>query len=69
MTVSSPGDRGRCCSRRQGGCLLLRAASCPASWGASQPYTYLYPGLRQITQAAGRVIRDEQDQGFVYLLD
>lgn len=32
-------------------------------------YTYLYPGLRKITQAAGRVIRDEQDQGFVYLLD
>ncbi|WP_349813841.1 helicase C-terminal domain-containing protein, partial [Escherichia coli] len=22
-----------------------------------------------MTQAAGRVIRDEQDQGFVYLLD
>src|SRR5690606_12718642 len=32
-------------------------------------YTYLYPGLRKVTQAAGRVIRDEQDQGYVHLLD
>jgi len=32
-------------------------------------YTYLYPGLRKVTQAAGRVIRDEQDRGYVHLLD
>ncbi len=32
-------------------------------------YTYLYPGLRKVIQAAGRVIRDEQDRGYVYLLD
>ena len=32
-------------------------------------YTYLYPGLRKVVQAAGRVIRSEQDQGSVFLID
>lgn len=32
-------------------------------------YTYLYPGLRKVVQAAGRVIRTEQDRGFVTLID
>lgn len=32
-------------------------------------YTYLYPGLRKVVQAAGRVIRTEQDQGVVFLMD
>lgn len=32
-------------------------------------YTYLYPGLRKVVQAAGRVIRTEQDQGLVVLMD
>ncbi|MGD8176686.1 ATP-dependent DNA helicase [Marinimicrobium sp. ARAG 43.8] len=31
--------------------------------------TYLYPGLRKVVQAAGRVIRSEQDSGVVYLID
>lgn len=32
-------------------------------------YTYLYPGLRKVVQAAGRVIRTERDAGVLYLLD
>ncbi|MBY4594337.1 ATP-dependent DNA helicase [Ottowia caeni] len=32
-------------------------------------YTYLFPGLRKVVQAAGRVIRTEQDQGTVFLID
>jgi DNA excision repair protein ERCC-2 len=32
-------------------------------------YTYLYPGLRKVVQAAGRVIRSEQDRGTVFLID
>ena len=32
-------------------------------------YTYIYPGLRKVVQAAGRVIRTEHDQGVVFLID
>ena len=32
-------------------------------------YTYLYPGLQKVVQAAGRVIRTVIDQGVVYLID
>ncbi|WP_019939956.1 ATP-dependent DNA helicase [Bordetella sp. FB-8] len=32
-------------------------------------YTYLYPGMRKVVQAAGRVIRTEADQGVVFLID
>lgn len=32
-------------------------------------YTYLYPGLQKVVQAAGRVIRSEHDTGTVYLID
>ncbi|HLD67607.1 MAG TPA: ATP-dependent DNA helicase [Pseudomonas sp.] len=32
-------------------------------------YTYLYPGLQKVVQAAGRVIRTVQDRGVVYLID
>jgi DNA excision repair protein ERCC-2 len=39
--------------------------------GAGQGYacTYLYPGLRKVVQAAGRVIRTEHDRGVVVLMD
>ena len=40
-----------------------------AMFGAGYDYTYLYPGLQKVVQAAGRVIRTEQDQGTVYLID
>jgi Rad3-related DNA helicase len=29
----------------------------------------LYPGLQKVVQAAGRVIRSQQDQGVVMLID
>ena len=32
-------------------------------------YTYLFPGLQKVVQAAGRVIRTTSDQGVVYLID
>ena len=32
-------------------------------------YTYLYPGLQKVVQAAGRVIRTQQDKGVIYLMD
>jgi DNA excision repair protein ERCC-2 len=32
-------------------------------------HCYLYPGLRKVVQAAGRVIRSETDEGIVWLLD
>jgi Rad3-related DNA helicase len=38
-------------------------------FGAGYDYTYLYPGLQKVVQAAGRVIRGVQDQGVVVLID
>jgi Rad3-related DNA helicase len=38
-------------------------------FGAGYDYAYLYPGLQKVVQAAGRVIRTEQDQGVLYLID
>lgn len=38
-------------------------------FGAGYDYTYLYPGLQKVVQAAGRVIRSVEDQGFVHLID
>ena len=31
--------------------------------------TYLYPGVRKVIQAAGRVIRGRADRGVLYLID
>lgn len=39
------------------------------AFGAGFDYAYLYPGLRRVVQAAGRVIRTEQDRGVVWLID
>ncbi len=38
-------------------------------FGAGYEYTYLYPGLQKVVQAAGRVIRTTSDRGTVYLID
>jgi DNA excision repair protein ERCC-2 len=38
-------------------------------FGAGYEYTYLYPGLQKVVQAAGRVIRTPEDRGIVYLID
>jgi DNA excision repair protein ERCC-2 len=40
-----------------------------AKFGNGYDYMYLYPGLQKVVQAAGRVIRTEQDQGVVHLID
>ena len=41
------------------------------NFGARQAYdyTYLYPGIQKVVQAAGRVIRTTQDQGVIFLMD
>jgi DNA excision repair protein ERCC-2 len=40
-----------------------------ALFGAGYDYAYLYPGIQKVVQAAGRVIRTEQDKGTVVLID
>ncbi|WP_339450714.1 ATP-dependent DNA helicase [Pseudomonas sp. JAI120] len=40
-----------------------------ALFGAGYDYTYLYPGIQKVVQAAGRVIRSQQDRGVVMLID
>ena len=39
------------------------------TFGAGYDYTYLYPGLQKVVQAAGRVIRTQSDRGVIYLID
>jgi DNA excision repair protein ERCC-2 len=38
-------------------------------YGAGFDYAYLYPGLRKVVQAAGRVIRTPADRGSLHLID
>lgn len=38
-------------------------------FGSGYEFTYLYPGMRKVAQAAGRVIRSTTDRGVVYLID
>ncbi len=40
-----------------------------ALFGAGYDYTYLYPGVQKVVQAAGRVIRSQSDSGVVMLID
>lgn len=43
---------------------------CLDDWfGTGYDYTYLYPGLQKVIQAAGRVIRSPDDRGVLWLLD
>ncbi|TWI53344.1 Rad3-related DNA helicase [Pseudomonas duriflava] len=39
------------------------------TFGQGYDYTYLFPGLQKVIQAAGRVIRTPTDNGVVYLID
>ena len=32
-------------------------------------FTYLFPGIQKVVQAAGRVIRTQQDKGYLWLMD
>jgi DNA excision repair protein ERCC-2 len=38
-------------------------------FGSGYEYTYLYPGIQKVVQAAGRVIRTPTDRGVLYLID
>lgn len=38
-------------------------------FNAGYDYTYLFPGLQKVVQAAGRVIRGQHDRGVLYLID
>jgi Rad3-related DNA helicase len=40
-----------------------------AAFGAGYDYTYLYPGIQKVVQAAGRVVRTMDDRGVVVLID
>lgn len=40
-----------------------------AAFGDGCDYTYLFPGIRKVVQAAGRVIRTPSDRGSVHLID
>ena len=40
-----------------------------AVFGAGYDHAYLYPGIRRVVQAAGRVIRTPSDRGSLYLID
>jgi Rad3-related DNA helicase len=39
------------------------------TFGAGYDYAYLYPGIQKVVQAAGRVIRTQEDEGVLYLID
>lgn len=38
-------------------------------FGEGYDFTYTYPGIQKVIQAAGRVIRKTSDEGYVWLLD
>ncbi len=40
-----------------------------ARFGCGAAYTYLYPGLQRVVQAAGRIIRSTSDRGVLDLVD
>ena len=37
--------------------------------GSGYDYTYLFPGLQKVVQAAGRIIRSSSDEGSLHLMD
>jgi len=39
------------------------------TFGTGYDYAYLFPGIRKVVQAAGRVIRTPNDRGTVHLID
>ncbi len=38
-------------------------------FGQGYDFTYTYPGIQKVIQAAGRVIRNQSDSGYLWLLD
>ena len=47
----------------------MMRARMQARFGSGYDYTYLFPGLQKVVQAAGRVLRSETDEGIIYLID
>jgi DNA excision repair protein ERCC-2 len=48
---------------------MRRAMEAKFGGGQGYDYVYLYPGLQKVVQAAGRVVRTEQDVGVLHLID
>lgn len=51
---------------------LEREAMCAyfdEKYESGKPYAYVYPGMNKVLQAAGRVIRREDDRGVIVLID
>ena len=48
---------------------LTHTQALEARFGRGHDYTYVFPGMQKVVQAAGRVIRSETDTGSVLLLD
>ncbi|WP_225869733.1 ATP-dependent DNA helicase [Glaciimonas sp. PCH181] len=48
---------------------MMQCMNATFSAAVGYDYTYLFPGIRKVVQAAGRVIRTQSDQGVVYLMD
>jgi DNA excision repair protein ERCC-2 len=48
---------------------MRRAMEAKFGGGHGYDYVYLYPGLQKVVQAAGRVVRTEQDVGVLHLID
>ena len=46
--------------------MMLRMQSL---FGTGYEYAYLYPGIRKVAQAAGRVVRTKSDRGTLFLID
>ena len=40
-----------------------------SAFGSGYDYAYLFPGIRKVVQAAGRVIRTPSDRGVLHLID
>lgn len=63
VLIAGPGIPQVCRERE-----LLRAYF-DAKDRAGYDYAYLYPGMNKVLQSAGRVIRTEEDEGVILLLD
>ena len=49
--------------------MLRQYYDAPENGGCGFDFAYRYPGMNKVLQAAGRVIRTEEDTGMVLLLD
>jgi len=64
MAANAPADE-----KRRDASSARRTGAVAGAKDKGYDYTYLYPGLQKVVQAAGRVIRTPLDQGVIYLMD